>query len=371
MPDLGACRSAAPAECSPVFTPAWQRIFRGVLFLLVTLLTLLGTSRSTVLCAAPTLQIISVKRIWDQAPYNSFGDIIRFHDQWFCVFREGLFHAPKPGEPGDGKLRVIDSRDGNSWASAALIAEPGTDLRDPHLSIAADGHLMIVAGGSKYPGGVYSGRRPRVVFSPDGFHWTSPQAVLNEGDWLWRVTWYKGIAYGIAKYGSHSKEVPQNPRRVRLVKSTDGVHWTTVAELNVPGGDESTVRFLADGRMVAFVRCERPEDDRNVIGVSAPPYEHWDWHRTANHIGGPNFIVLPDGTMVAGGRLTRDSESKTMIGIMDLTSFDPSLVLPSRGDSSYPGFAFHDGVLWVMYYSSTEENRAHTAIYLARVRIGK
>jgi len=321
--------------------------------------------------APPSLQLLSSKRIWDQAPYNSFGDIIRFHDQWFCVFREGLAHAPSPGKPGDGKLRVIVSKDADSWKSAALLEETGTDLRDPHLSITADGRLMIVAGGSKYPGGVFHGRQPRVAFSADGFHWTAPQAVLGEGEWLWRVTWFKGAAYGISKFGSPSKESPDNPRRQNLVTSTDGVHWKTIVELKIPGGDESTLRFFPDGRMVAFVRCERPEDDRNVIGVSRPPYEKWDWHRTANHIGGPNFIILPDGTMVGGGRLTRNGESKTTIGVMDLTSYDPSLVLPSRGDSSYPGFAFHDGLLWVMYYSAREEDTTKTAIYLAKVRVGK
>ena len=367
MPDVNVCSLFPSSAAGAVSAQSPRRITRIALFVL---LAVLGAAPSLAWCA-PSLELVSVKRIWDQAPYNSFVDIIRFHDQWFGVCREGLFHAPKPGRPGDGKLRVIHSEDGSAWTSAALIAEGGADLRDPHLSITGDGRLMIVAGGSKYPGGVYNGRRPRVVFSRDGFHWTSPEPVLNEGDWLWRVTWNKGVAYGIAKYGSPSKEVSTNPRRLRLVKSTDGVRWTTVTSLQVPGGDESTVRFLPDGRMVAFVRCERPEDDRNMIGVSKPPYENWEWHGTANHIGGPNFIVLSDGVMIAGGRLTRNAESQTTIGFMSLESYSPSLVLPSRGDSSYPGFAYHDGLLWVMYYSATEENPSHTAIYLAKVRVGK
>ena len=57
---------------------------------------------------------------------------------------------------------MIVSNDGNQWESAAVIAESGVDLRDPHLSVTADGRLMIVAGGSRYEGSRFLGRKPRV-----------------------------------------------------------------------------------------------------------------------------------------------------------------------------------------------------------------
>ncbi|MBL8177634.1 MAG: hypothetical protein JNK48_23355, partial [Bryobacterales bacterium] len=114
--------------------------------------------------AAPLeLEIVSQQRIWNQAPHSAFGDLIHHRNRWFAVFREGKGHAPRPGQPDDGILRVITSKDGNQWESAATIAEEGTDLRDPHLSITAQGQLMIVSGGSKYPNGVYRTRRPRVM----------------------------------------------------------------------------------------------------------------------------------------------------------------------------------------------------------------
>jgi len=43
-----------------------------------------------------------------------------------------------------------------------------------------------------------------------------------------------------------------------------------------------------------------------------------------------------------------------------------ALTLPSGGDTSYPGFAWHEGVLWVSYYSSHE---GKSSIYLARVKV--
>jgi len=325
---------------------------------------------------AAILSATDTHLIWDKAPYNSFGDLIWFHSRWLCVFRESIHHVARPGEAADGKIRVISSKDGKSWSSSALIEEAGTDLRDPHISIAADGRLMIVAGGSKYPNGVYHGRQPRVMFSKDGAQWTAPIPVLGEGEWLWRVTWHNGRAYGISKYGSPSKETPDNPRRENLVTSKDGVHWDVVTELKVPGGDEATVRFLSDNRMVILMRCEilasqrgqsQPEHPAQ-IGVSAPPYTTWQWKKTRHIIGGPNFIVLPDDRMIAGGRFFESDDptsAKTAVGFMSLDSYEPQLILPSNGDSSYPGFAYKDGVLWTVYYSSPEPEK--TAMYMTKI----
>lgn len=325
---------------------------------------------SALLSAQPKLELISTKRIWNEAPHSAFGDLIRFHDRWWCVFREGKWHVARPGQEDDGKLRVLTSKDGETWKSAALIAEQGIDLRDSHLSITADGRLMIVAGGSEYPQGVYQGRQPRVVFSKDGLNWTEPQAVLEKGHWLWRVTWHKGRAYGVSKYGSPSKELPENPRRADLVKSTDGIHWERITELKVPGADETTLRFLPDGRLVALMR--RVWNDGNIawVGESAPPYREWQWKPSGYFVGGPNFIAPPDNSWIAGGRIFangKTDEPRTVLGSLTLNGLQPLLTLPSNGDSSYPGFVFDRGVLWVLYYSSHEGS---TAIYLAKIRVG-
>jgi hypothetical protein len=321
--------------------------------------------------ASPALELVSVERIWNQAPHSAFGDIIRFHDRWFCVFREGGGHVPKTGGADDGKLRVITSADGKTWSAAALIAEDGIDLRDPHLSITASGQLMIVAGGSEYPGGVYKGRQPRVAFSRDGRKWTKPRTMLERGHWLWRVTWRDGVAWGVSKYGSPAKELPEDPRKADLVRSKDGVHWERVLRFDVPGADETALRFDAKGRMIALMRTRSLTDEMVQVGWSDPPYTSWHWTKQDVHVGGPNFIVLPGGDMIAGGRWMNAPGAKTArtgIGPMTLTKYTPQLALPSDGDNSYPGFVFHDGLLWTMYYSSHEGN---TAIYLAKIRIGK
>jgi hypothetical protein len=320
------------------------------------------------LTAQPRLEVLSVKRIWDQPPHAAFGDIIRFQDRWFCVFREGKGHVARLGEEDNGKLRVITSVDGESWESAALITEQGIDLRDPHLSITAPGELMIVAGGSEYPGGVFRGRQPRVVFSTDGRRWSEPKRVLDRGHWLWRVTWHDGVAWGVSKVDPDSNN-PSALGRALLVRSRDGVQWDSAAELDVPGGNESTIRFVSGGRMVILMRTQTPQDRMAFVGWSDAPYTEWRWTKQSVFVGGPNFVVLPDGAMIAGGRwlgAPNADGARMGLGPLTLDRYEPRLTLPSGGDTSYPGFVFHDDVLWVMYYSSHEHN---TAIYLARLKV--
>jgi hypothetical protein len=309
------------------------------------------------LLSAADWQLVSVTRIWDQPQHAAFGDLIRWKDRWYAVFREGQGHAPRKGFTDDGKLRVLSSANGDTWQSEALLEEAGVDLRDPHLSITKKQQLMIVAGGSYYPNGEYKSRQSRVFFSKDAKRWTPPQKVVEDTHWLWRVTWRRGIAYGVSKYGP--------PRKIRLVKSRNGVQWETITELQVPEGDETTVRFLPDGAMVALTRR-----DIAWIGVS-PKWTHkeWTWKPSGHFIGGPNVAVLPSGLWVAGGRIYEGGDRAkphTEIGELTPTGFTPKLRLPSGGDSSYPGFVWHDNLLWTIYYSSHE---GKTSIYLAKIKV--
>ncbi|MEN6534885.1 MAG: exo-alpha-sialidase, partial [Bryobacteraceae bacterium] len=84
-------------------------------------------------------RIVEVRKIWSAGPHNAFTDLIRFQNRWYCVFREGAGH----GSP-DGRLRVITSKNGKLWESAALIESGEGDLRDAKISIAPDGRLVLM-----------------------------------------------------------------------------------------------------------------------------------------------------------------------------------------------------------------------------------
>jgi hypothetical protein len=314
-------------------------------------------------CAhAESPQLLSVKKIWDQGQHNAFTDLIRFRGEWFSTFREADDHVG-----GDGKLRILKSKDGDRWESAALLQENGIDLRDPKLSMTADGRLMIVAGGSVYKGTkVLQGRQPRVSFSNDGRRWTTPRRILAEGDWLWRVTWHKGKAYGVSYTVNPQGAAASEDWNVSLYESTDGLVWSLLTQLEIPGRpNETTLRFLPNDECIALVRREAG-DKQAWIGSSMPPYKVWRWTPSGSQVGGPNFVVLPDGAMIAGGRLYRsDRNHVTAVGRMTVHGYKPELILPSSGDNSYPGLVWQDGSLWVTYYSSHE---GKTSIYLAHIR---
>ncbi len=337
-----------------------------------TILGLLGFAAPAITAAEP--EIVSVRKIWDAGKHNAFTDLIRWRDKWYCTFREADAHVG-----GDGRLRVLESADGDQWESVALVTEEGIDLRDPKLSITPDDRLMINAGGSVYEGTNLLGRQPRVAFSEDGRHWTAPQRLLTEGEWLWRVTWHKGRAYGVtynaalrstaaAKEAAKTGQVSPGPAewKLKLVSSADGVNYELVTHLDVPGHpNETTVRFLSDGEMVALVRREGG-DTFGWIGRSPAPYTQWTWHKTQHRLGGPNFIQLPSGDLWAAGR-SYPGGAKTVLARMTADGdYAPVLTFPSGGDTSYPGLVWHDNLLWMSYYSSHE---GKSAIYLAKVKL--
>jgi len=303
------------------------------------------------MAAKPT--IISVKKIWDKGKHNAFTDLIRSQGQWWCTFREASGHGLSIG-----KVRVLNSADGENWKSTALLAEKDIDLRDPKLSVMPDGRLMLIMGGIvNAKDGKYLTRAPRVAFSKGGKNWTKPKKVLSEDHWLWRATWHKGWAWSVSKLGEG-----RDPRRGMVYRSRDGLKWDWVSEFRLPNktwnASETTLRFLPDGTMVALTRPQ-------WIGTSKAPYTQWKWTKIMS-VGGPNFIRLPDGSLWASARLYGKGGRKTVLAEMTTKSYKPVLHLPSGGDTSYPGMVWHKDLLWISYYSSHE---GKTSIYLAKIKI--
>lgn len=316
-------------------------------------------------------RIVSIKKIWDRAAYCAFTDLIYFKDCWYCVFRESNAHQ----DGRDGSIRVIASKDTLHWKSVASFREHGVDLRDPKLSETPDGQLMLLAGGTVYKKekgkpNRYITRQPRAAFSSDALQWTALTPILEPHEWLWRVTWHQGKAYG-ASYRLSNTHYLKRKWLITLFESSDGIHYKKIVQWPITRfPNETTLRFLDSGEMVAIVRREKRWSAGAWIGISAPPYKKWKWKETKHYFGGPNFLVMADQSMIASGRLLLKSpygyQEKTILADMTLDKLAPSLVLPSGGDTSYPGMVYRDGYLWVSYYSSHEDK---TAIYLAKIEL--
>jgi hypothetical protein len=257
-----------------------------------------------------------------------------------------------------------------NWESVALLAEAEVDLRDPKLSVFPDGRLMVIMGGSFYQGTTLLKREMRVSISdPETGEFSRlmrahiDPKIATSTDWLWRVLWHDDTAYGVVYQPNAERQ------GLHLVKSRVGIDWKHVTELEIDGvGNETTLRMLPDGRMAALVRQDGSPAPA-MFGTAKPPFTDWSWTSTGTRIGGPNFVVLPDGRLLASGREYTSSGARTMVGWIGKDGqFTKSLTLPSGGDTSYPGMVVRGDQLWLSYYSSHE---GKTAIYLAVLRIDR
>ena len=298
---------------------------------------------------------VEVARIWDRAPHNAFTDLIRHRDRWYCAFREGTSHVSP-----DGALRVLTSTDGRDWSSAARITSESADLRDPKLSITPDGRMMLVGVAALRPPST-----PRYQsmawFSRDGLDWGEGVAIGEPNVWLWRVAWHDNTAYGVG-YATGG------PKFVRLYRSRDGVGFEPLVPTLSDRGEpnEAALAFLPDGTGLCLLRRDGRQPTA-LLGRSGPPYTDWTWKDLGVRVGGPALLRLPNGRLVAGVRLY-DGKVRTALCWLDSESgkLEEFQTLPSGGDTSYPGLVWHDGRLWVSYYSSHE---GKTSIYLAQVKL--
>ena len=319
---------------------------------LLTLLfaTLVGHPSSA---AEPSL--LSVKKIWDAAPHNAFTDLVRFHEEWLCVFREGQKHVSN-----DGSLRVLASKDGETWTSAALITSTNADLRDAKIVLTPDGRLMLSGAGALHQPAPFK-HRSMAWFSRDGRKWSEPVLIGDPNQWLWRTTWHNGRAYSVG-YSTAGEKF------VRLYASPDGRDFHPLVPTLFDEGypNEATLQFKPDGTAWCLLRRDQ-EPHSGKLGSSQPPYTNWVWKDLGMKIGGPNFLRLPDGRYVAAVRLY-DGKVRTSLCWLDVDAgrLAEFLKLPSGGDSSYAGLVWHDRLLWVSYYSSHE---GKTSIYLAKVKL--
>lgn len=300
------------------------------------------------------LRLVEVRKIWDRAPHNAFTDLIRFEDQWFCVFREGEAHVSP-----DGALRVITSRDGETWEPAALLTAPHADLRDAKITFTPDRELMLTGAGALHDKSRFT-HQSLAWFSSDGLNWSEPREIGDPNLWLWRVTWHDGTAYGLGYSVAEDKFV-------RLYESTDGRSFSLLADRLQEAGypNESSIVFVGETAYCLLRRDGMP--NTGLLGVANPPYTDWTWKDLGTRIGGPHMIRLDDGRLLACVRLY-DETVRTALCRVDVEQgkLTEALTLPSGGDTSYAGLVQHGGLVWVSYYSSHE---GKSSIYLAKVAV--
>jgi hypothetical protein len=319
-------------------------------------------------------ETMDIRRIWDRGNHNAFTDIAFFKNKLYVVFREGEGHIPNEDNTGNGIIRVLTSVDGEFWESSVVIKLDGIDLRDPKISVTPKNRLMIIMGGSTYDHQELKSINTYVAMSdPGGARFSDPEPVTldetikSDFDWIWRVTWYDKVGYGVLYQSFAGDE--KDKTKAYLVKTTKGSEYEVVTELDIDGNpSESTVRFLSGGEMSILVRRDG-EDQMGMLGTSKAPYSEWNWRKLDFRVGGPNFEVIPINKILIGTRVYSPEGNYTalLLGKKD-EEFKEVMRLPSGGDNSYVGMFTIAGYVWLSYYSSHE---GKASIYYARIPYSK
>jgi hypothetical protein len=325
----------------------------------------------------------SVQKIWDESlsglPYNAFTDLIRFKGNWYCTFREGESHTS-----GTGKIRVIKSADGKAWRSVSLFELDGCDLRDPKLSITAEGELLLNSLVLFISYKIRPIKCQSVTWlSSDGEQWSSVYACSSGTDsWRWGVTWHCGIGYSLAYWGKDTTGT--------LYATCDGKSWNVIAENVFPmgKGNEASIDFSKDGTAYCLLR-DGPGGMAH-FGTAKQPFTEWTWRDLGMYAGGPEIIRLKDNRILAvvrlhEGGLPPDDKMPGLSSVLgggrtSLCWIDPEkgvmkefLTLPSggHGGHSYAGIVEHEEMIWISYYSSHENTtkKERPSIYLAKVKL--
>ncbi|MBP61878.1 MAG: hypothetical protein CMJ62_10190 [Planctomycetaceae bacterium] len=328
------------------------------------------TSVSTESPTCKSAELVEVRKIWDVADHNAFTDMIYWHEHFFLAFREGTVHA---GSGDVGRVRILRSRDGESWKTATLIDSTspqlndlmGWDTREIHFSVTPDDRLMLV--GMLYQDGA-GGTFVAFADGPDPDDWknVAPQKILDPPWWLWTTKWRGDTCWGFAY-----ERLPNKDRTyvVHFMKSGNGSDWQRHVSnaINMGGqSSETAIRFDASGNGFAL---SRRNDISALLGKSSGDLKSWTWYDLGDDFkafGGPNLIETSYG-WIGGGRM-HDAGANLSLTAIDVD--DPKmhriLKLPSGGDCSYPGLVWHDNLLYVSYYSS---HQGKASIYLAKVKL--
>ena len=303
--------------------------------------------------------------LWHQAPHNAFTDLCLFKDLLFCCFREATNHIS-----ADGRVRILCLNNDGKLLRQQKLQIAGADLRDPKLSITSDGRLMLLAY-ARYADEnnktLYG--QPTTWMSQDGYSWSAPKVFVDRNWWLWRLTWHKDKAYGVA-YNRSAQQVRLyggDPRRsFECIESN-------LFSLKTHGKgypNESDILFLADGTMLVLLR--RDADTCTAqLGMARPPYRRWQWQDLGFYLGGPAMLQLDDHRLLLAGRIWQQQGPKTALISLNLSSKKAKLLklLPSAGDNSYPGMVLDNDELFVSYYSSHQQHKA--CIYLRRFSLAE
>lgn len=312
-------------------------------------------------------KIWDITRIPDREQTRiEFPHLARFQNFWYSSFREGEIH----GNHISGRARIIRSKDGVQWETVALFESETGDVRDPRLSITADGMLMLNASIKfmedvapyETAGDEIIQRQSVTWLSPDGVNWSDYHACpTGINTWRWDVAWFENSGYSIGYSG--------NDPNGTLYRTSDGKSWEIVQENLFPGGygNEAALTFRENGTLFVLLRAGL--NAKAALGSSRPPYNRWEWSELDAYwdgpenrqpvktipvferdLGGPNIITLDNGQLLGAGRVR--GEARIALFFIDPDKAEITRIIGIDQGSSYPGLVTLENDLWLTYIGS-------------------
>ncbi len=307
-------------------------------------------------------------RVTDNAFHNAFTDLVRWKDQYYLCYREGESHMSM-----DGRVQVMRSVDMRQWELCGTLDTFGDD-RDPHFA-ANDGELRVYFGVWDLKHAEDSGTpdrnrvRSHFASTTDGATWSKVQGVYESGYWLWRVRWHDGAWYSAAYTAVRPK--PES-RETRLLRSADGVAWDLVSVVTTEHmAGEADLWWNEDGSMELITRTN--DEPGNALWFRMDPSDTWSGEDVGARVHSPAVVQWKDRLFVAGRGRGDDGSNTTLWELVDGKAVE-RLVLPSGGDTSYPGLLVDPAsvdadvpAFLISWYSQHESAKPAAAVYVGRI----
>lgn len=300
-------------------------------------------------------KIISDEVIWVGHPYAAFTSLTYYKGYYYCSFREAKKHWDNTGEDC-GNVIVICSKDSKNWEVYLTFTDPGFDLRDPQISVTADGRLMLLTEKCQYRDGKVRYRQTCTAFiGMNGESTPLTSIVLDaaqDWNWVWNVNWFDGKAYGFT-YAPY----------FGFVESKDGHTFDMLQKVELSDIlTEASIIKLKKGKYIAVVRREK----NALIGLYDTKYRLWAWKDAGYRIDCPKLISIK-GEIYVLGRFYGDVEQTAVLKLdkKELT-LKKIIGIDGEKDCAYPGAVYRNGILYVTYYSGDGKRGD---IHLAKIRL--
>ncbi len=299
--------------------------------------------------------------IWtavSDSKHNINTDLCFWHNKFYLVYQSSEFHLCSE----KSRLILLCSDDCRNWVKVQEFIPTGCEYRDPKFAIINDKLFLFILPNFELSPAPFT---TFYSFTENGYKWSTFSEINQKGWLFWRPKTFDNQSWYVTAYWhEHGK--------CALFNSKNGIDWKLVSIIyDGETCDETALEFSANGEIFITARLE---GDLNwnggsftastLIAHSVYPYKNWEYHKThTSRLDGPALWRINNFIFAAGRYEPNINKSEFGIGsvlnikrtavyILSEDTLIPLIILPSSGDTSYPGVAVKDGEVYISYYTN-------------------